>query len=449
MSSKSAISRRGVLKAAAAGSAALLGGAAAAAQQGAPAVLTNTQAGRKFRALVKFSKDAPTVVEVKVRGIEARQIVVRTLAAQTCYTNVNEVCLPGAVAVSGTQIEIVGHGGVGIVEAIGPQVIRARVGDLVVVPDWSSCGSCFNCLRMRADKCMMRNGTFVPTVDLADGTPVYSSRGGMSELMIVHEEQAVPIFTDLPAPELAMLHCVGNCGLGMSMTNCRVEAASDVVVFGAGPVGLSAIQGARINGASRIISVEPIPYRRELALKLGATDGVDPNQYKERVAQSGSLYPKDSLVEHLRDMCKLKTDRLWAGGARIGPDHIIEAVGGDLVKPKEVQGPDPTGVTVLQQCWELCSQIGTLVTCSVGQPAGAMVQIPASQWTDGAKHHWPGTAGGTNCRRDVPRYVRMMETGQLNMKALASKTYPLAQAREAYQVAGDRTVVATIVTPNV
>jgi S-(hydroxymethyl)glutathione dehydrogenase/alcohol dehydrogenase len=78
-----------------------------------------------------------------------------------------------------------------------------------------------------------------------------------------------------------------------------------------------------------------------------------------------------------------------------------------------------------------------------------MVQIPASQWTDAAKHHWPGTAGGTNCRRDVPRYVRMMETGQLNMKALASKTYPLAQAREAYQVAGDRTVVATIVTPNV
>jgi S-(hydroxymethyl)glutathione dehydrogenase/alcohol dehydrogenase len=302
---------------------------------------------------------------------------------------------------------------------------------------------------------------FIPTSDMVDGKPIYSSRGGMSELMIVHEEQAVPIFTDLPAPELAMLHCVGNCGLGMATTNCPVEMASDVVVFGAGPVGLSAIQAARIKGASRIIVVEPIAYRRELALKLGATDGVDPNQYRERRLRPGATGTgdargasanasyQDALVDHLREMCKMKNDRLFIGGGRIGPDHIIEAVGGDRMKPKEVQGPDPTGVTVLQQCWELCSTTGSLVTCSVGHPVGAMVQIPAAQWADGAKHHWPGTAGGTNCRRDDPRYIKMMETGQLNMKALAAKTYPLSQAREAYQVCADRTVVATIVTPNV
>jgi S-(hydroxymethyl)glutathione dehydrogenase/alcohol dehydrogenase len=77
-----------------------------------------------------------------------------------------------------------------------------------------------------------------------------------------------------------------------------------------------------------------------------------------------------------------------------------------------------------------------------------MVQIPAAQWADGAKHHWPGTGGGANPRRDTPRFIRLMETGQLNLKALASKTYPLKQAMEAYQVAADRTVVATIVAPN-
>jgi S-(hydroxymethyl)glutathione dehydrogenase/alcohol dehydrogenase len=300
----------------------------------------------------------------------------------------------------------------------------------------------------------------MPTSDMADGTQVFSSKSGMSELMIVQEEQAVPIFTELPAPELAMLHCVGTCGLGMATTNCAVEMASDVVVFGAGPVGLSAIQGARIKGASRIIVVEPIAYRRELALKLGATDGVDPNQYSDRKVRSGdpgsgdargpgaNASYRDALVDHLREMCKQKTDRLLVGGGRVGPDHVIEAVGGDRMKPKEVQGPDPTGVTVLQQCWELCSSTGTLATSSVGHPVGAMVQIPASQWADGAKHHWPGTAGGTNPRRDEPRYIKMMETGQLNMKALASKTYPLSQANEAYQVCADRTVVATIVTPN-
>jgi threonine dehydrogenase-like Zn-dependent dehydrogenase len=225
------------------------------------------------------------------------------------------------------------------------------------------------------------------------------------------------------------------------------------VIFGAGPVGLSSVQGARIKGASRIIVVEPIPYRRELALKLGATAVVDPNQYRERQHIPGAAGNtdqfRDSLVQHLQQMTKKKTDRLFAGGGTLGPDHVIEAVGGDRMKPKTEQGPDPTGVTVLQQCWELCSQIGTLVTCSVGHPSNAMVQIPAAQWADGAKHHWPGTAGGTNPRRDVPRYITLMETGQLNMKALASATYPLARAREAYQAAADRTVVATIVTPNV
>jgi S-(hydroxymethyl)glutathione dehydrogenase/alcohol dehydrogenase len=283
-------------------------------------------------------------------------------------------------------------------------------------------------------------------------TPVFSYTGSMSELMITNEEYVTPLFTDVPAAQIAMLTCVAGCGLGMTMTNCPVEPASDVVIFGAGPVGLSAVQGAKIKGASRIIVVEPVRYRREIALKLGATDVVDPNQYRDRTrivgAGANADQFRDSLVEHLREMCKMKTDRRWAGGGRIGPDHIIEAVGGDRMKPTVEQGPDPTGVLPLQQCWELESSVGTLVTCSVGHPVGAMVQISASQWADGAKHHWPGTGGGTNDRRDSGRYCRLMETGQLDMKTLAAATYPLDKTREAYQVCADRTVVATIVSGN-
>jgi S-(hydroxymethyl)glutathione dehydrogenase/alcohol dehydrogenase len=352
------------------------------------------------------------------------------------------------------QATIVGHGGVGIVEAIGPQVLSARVGDRVIVNLHAACGRCFNCLNMRSDKC--RNGAAanpMATCSMADGTPVFSPTGGMAELMIVMEEYATPLFNQgVSAAEISMLTCVGGCGLGMTMTNCPVEVASDVVIFGAGPVGLSAVMGAKVKGASRIIVVEPIVYRRALALKLGATDVVDPNQYNDRrpipnAPANGDRY-RDSLVEHLREMTKMNTDRLWAGAGRVGPHHVIEAVGGDKIKPKEVQGPDPTGVTVLNQCWELESAIGTLVTCSVGHPDTAVVSLPASQWADGPKHHWPGTGGGTNDRRDSGRYVRLMETGQINMKALVGKTYPLSQTKEAYQACADRTVIATVVTPN-
>jgi S-(hydroxymethyl)glutathione dehydrogenase/alcohol dehydrogenase len=377
-------------------------------------------------------------------------MVIRTEAAQTCYTSVDQVLIPGFPT---NQATIVGHGGVGIVEAVGPQVLSARVGDRVIVNLHAACGRCFNCLNMRSDKCRGGQTDVVATANMSDGTPVFSRTGGMAELMIVNEEYATPLFnTGVSSPEISMLTCVSGCGLGMTMTNCPVEVASDVVIFGAGPVGLTAVQGAKVKGASRIIVVEPIRYRRDLALKLGATDVVDPNQYRERtlrpgVGGTGERY-RDALVEHLRAMTKMNTDRIWAGSGRVGPHHVIEAVGGDKIKPKEVQGPDPTGVTVLEQCWDLCSAIGTMVTCSVGHPDNAVVRIAAAQWADGAKHHWPGTGGGTNDRRDSPRHVRLMETGQINMKALVSKTYPLSQTRQAYQDAADRTVVATVVTPN-
>ena len=441
MASKSprTLSRRSVLKTAAVaavggGAAALIGAEAMAAQGSAPAIRTGTQAGRKFRAFVKSTADPASIQEVTLRPISGRQIVVRTEAAQACYTLVTDGLTRGDPAPRAT---IMGHGGVGIVEAVGPQVIRIQVGDRVLVNQRAQCGSCYNCLRMRADKCLISGGSIdlVPIADMGS-TPVFSPLGGFAELMIVHEEQAVPVFTSVAADQLAQLNCVSNCGLATTMTLAPIEVASDVVVFGAGPVGLSAIQGARIKGASQIIVVEPIRYRRELALKLGATTALDPNVEGE------------NLVKHIQGLCTsriAKTDRRWAGGGNIGPDHIIEAVGGDRLPPKTEKGPDPTGVQVLQQCWELGSQIGTIVTTSVGHPTGAKVQIPASQWADGAKHHLPGTMGGCNPRRDSPRFIRLIETGQFDMKSISTATFPLDRVRDAFQAAADRTTVSASV----
>jgi S-(hydroxymethyl)glutathione dehydrogenase/alcohol dehydrogenase len=452
------MSRRRVLKAAGAaaaggGTAALLGGVTLAAQGTPPAILTNTQAGRKFRGFVKYNQNRPSVVELTARGLTGNQVLLRVEAAQTCYSNIDQVLKNDERTPAGNAT-IVGHGGVGIVEAVGPQVLSTRVGDRVILNLHPACGRCWNCLNMRSDKCRAgQAGPPVPIATLPDGTPLFSRTGAMSELTITGEEYVTPIFTDISGPEIAMLTCVGGCGLGMTMTNVPVEAASDVVIFGAGPVGLSAVMGARVKGASRIIVIEPIPYRREIALKLGATDVVDPNMYTTRTripnpTANGDRF-RDALVDHLRDMTKPKTDRIWAGGGKNGPDHIIEAVGGDTWKPKRhPQGPDPTGVTVLNQCWELCSSIGTLATCSVGHPRDAFVSLPASQWADGAKHHWPGTGGGTNDRRDSARYIRLAETGQINLKALVGRTYPLSQVPDAYEIIADREVIATVVLPN-
>lgn len=424
------------------------------------AINKNAQAGRKFRGLVKFNMENPAIRELTMREIGGRELVIRVQAAQTCYTSVEAILKhnsPGEIPIPDLGCTV-GHGGVGIVEAIGPHVISTKIGDRVLVNLHPACGRCYNCLHQRSDKCVnmgfMAEGDLGPTCTTDDGRPVITHLGGMAELIITNEEHVTPIFTDVSAAEISMLTCVGGCGLGMALTNCPVEVASDVVIFGAGPVGLSALQGAKIKGASRIIVVEPIPYRREIALALGATDVVDPNLYTERIKMPHARgafmdYYQDSLVAHIRDMTKTKNARFMSGAGRNGPHHVIEAVGGDLIKPKNLpQGPDPTGVTVLQQSWELCSAIGTLTTCSYGHPHGAEVSFPATQWADGSKHHWPGTGGGTNDRRDTPKYIRLMETGQLDMKTLAAKTYSLDDAIEAYQCCGDRECVATVVTPN-
>jgi threonine dehydrogenase-like Zn-dependent dehydrogenase len=239
--------------------------------------------------------------------------------------------------------------------------------------------------------------------------------------------------------DLSVLGCVGACGLGTTLGVAPVPPGSDVVVFGAGPIGLSAVQGAKIKGASQIIIVEPIRARRELALKLGATVALDPN------VDTGTL------VSRIRDLCKGPTDRKFAGGRswalndnEVGPDFVIEAAGGDQFPPKAEPSPDPTGLLPLQQAWELCSSSGHLTTVSIRQTGN--FSVPAAQWSNGAKNHHPGNMNGVNALRDMPRFARLISTGQYDAGVLAPTRLPLDRTQEAFQAVADRTTVGAVVT---
>jgi S-(hydroxymethyl)glutathione dehydrogenase/alcohol dehydrogenase len=354
-------------------------------------------------------------------------------ASQVCYTTTAQALGTGNVA----QAIIPGHGGVGVVSEVGSRVDRVQVGDRVIVAGGPQCGECYHCLHGRADRCLMASGggpPNAPVAEMADGTPVTGFRGGCAELMVTWEDSCVPVFTNVSPVELAMLHDVGMVGLAATMTIAPVEPGADVVVLGAGPLGLSAVQGARIKGAARIIAVEPIRARRELALKLGAHIVLDPN------------VERDNLVPRIQEICRGLTDRPLAGGGNRGADFVIEAVGGDLFPPKAEVGPDPTGILSLQQAWQLCSPTGHLVTTSVGHPQGTVVSFPANQWANGSKNHHPGNLAGAQSKRDLPRYVRLIEAGLFDAKSLATGIFPLERTREAFQAAADRTTVAAVVT---
>ena len=225
-------------------------------------------------------------------------VAIRTEATQCCYTIVNQALGTGPAGGAGGAVaaRILGHGGVGVVEAVGATVTRVRPGDRVLVTNTPNCGECYDCLRRRGDLCQMNpaNGEpLVPIGELEDGTPVHqhNNTGGFAELMITYDWYCVPALTKASGAELAVLGCVGATGLGAVTTFVPVAFGESVVVMGAGPIGLSAVQGARIMGASTIICVEPIAARRDLAKKLGATIVLDPN------------VEGDGLVQKIRELC--------------------------------------------------------------------------------------------------------------------------------------------------
>jgi S-(hydroxymethyl)glutathione dehydrogenase / alcohol dehydrogenase len=454
------VSRRDVLRhgaAAMAGGAAILGGSPAFGQ--APGVATNTQTGRRFRAFLTLPGGRPRAIEtVILRPIQAHQVVVRVEAAQACYTITNLLApagpppAPPAGAAAPANppapaAALTGHGAVGIVEAVGSGVRRVQVGDRVVVPVTANCGQCWNCQRERGDFCTAGAGrNNAPIGDLADGTPVNYALGGFAELLVSWEEQTVPVVTDVTPAELSLLTCVMTTGLGLAMKRMPVEPGTDVLVLGAGPLGLSAVQGARIQGANQIIVVEPVPYRRDLATKVGATTVLDPNAFENIQA----------LQRRIVELCTPRLTRSFAGArgpvagnglGPYGPMFVLEAVGADRFPPKVPTGPDPTGIQTQMLAWNVCPTGGVIRTCGVGFPAGATVNIPAGQFSNSGKTHLPGNFAGVNTFRDIPQFTRLVEKRLFDAKSLVGQTFPLDRTRDALQLAADRTSISGIVTP--
>jgi S-(hydroxymethyl)glutathione dehydrogenase/alcohol dehydrogenase len=466
MREKSKLSRRHLLATSAAAAGAIAAGDAAFGQ--APAVVTRTL----FKAWISrgAGRNRTTLHDVRLRPVSGRQVVVRTEATNLCYSNSALVlglttpppaAAPAASAVSpaappaatnslaaGTtnMALIQGHGGVGIVEAVGPEVRRVQVGDRVCVSGTPQCGACYHCLRGRADVCQLlgRNqpGDYVPIAEMTDGTPVYANShiGGLAELMVTFEEWVVPVITKVPAADLGMvLSCVSVAGLGAttSGTLAVIDPGATVAVVGCGPLGLSAVQGARIAGATTIIAIDPVRVRRDVAMKVGATHVIDPNAEK-------------NVVERVRQLSAGPTNRPWSGGrdsggrrSGAGADLVVEAAGVELAVPKVERGPDPTGILPVQQAYEMCSAGGDVIT--TGLIRGNLT-LPAFLFAIGGISHHGGQAGGANPMRDIPRFVEFLHAGRFDAKALATRVVPLRDMVGAYEEVAYRQTITAIMT---
>ncbi|SMX38017.1 zinc-binding dehydrogenase [Maliponia aquimaris] len=217
-----------------------------------------------------FSKPL-TIEEIDLRAPEAGEVEVTLEAVAICHSDISYA----EGAWGGDLPAVYGHEAAGRVTALGAGVQGIAMGQRVVVTLIRACGTCANCASGKPTICT-GNTPRPQVLTRPDGTPVMQAMycGAFAEKVVVDQSQLVVMPDDMPPEAVCLLACGVITGIGAVVNAGRLRAGEDVVVIGAGGVGLNAIQGARIAGARRIVAVDMSEAKLEIARSFGATHGV-------------------------------------------------------------------------------------------------------------------------------------------------------------------------------
>ena len=333
------------------------------------------------------------IEDVELDSPGPREVLIKTVAAGLCHSDLH--FMEGTYPVQCPSV--LGHESAGVVEAVGSMVSYVEPGDHVITCLAAFCGHCENCLNGRPSICLRKDidlerGKDEPPRISRNGEPVnqFLRLSSFAEKLLVHEHALVKITKEMPLDRAALIGCGVTTGLGAVFRTARVEPGTDAVVIGCGGIGLSAIQGARIAGASRIIAVDMVGSKLELAQQLGATHVVNAAE--------------DDPVKAVKDL----TD----GGARF----TFEAIG--LQKTAE-------------QAFQMLG-IGGQATIIGLIPVGTNVSVHGVELLS-EKILTGSNMGSTQFRTDMPRYVQMYLDGRLKLDEMISGTIALEDINEGFQ----------------
>ena len=346
----------------------------------------------RIRAAVCYEHGAPLVVEKLTLADPAKhEVRVRLKAVAICHSDISS--LRGEWA-GGATPTVAGHEASGIVESIGPFVESVAVGDQVVVTLVRSCGKCDAC---KAGHTVCCSG--VTALDkasrLSNSAGVAVEQGlrtaAFAEACVVHDSQVVRIPGEVPFVSAALLGCgviTGFC----SVTNiAKAEAGSKVVVIGIGGLGLNAIQGAVLCGASKIIAVDVLDSKLKAAREFGATDIIN-----ARFAD---------VVATVKSLC---------GN---GADYVFVSAGSSQA---------------FSQSISMLNKYGSSVILGMPPDSDKDFVVDSHALTTGRKVL--GSKMGDTCiREDIPRLVDLYQQGKLKLDEIVSKTYSLTDINEALE----------------
>ncbi|MAT84743.1 MAG: alcohol dehydrogenase [Gammaproteobacteria bacterium] len=318
-----------------------------------------------------------------------REVLIRTVAAGVCHSDLHfqngsyPYPLPA----------VLGHESAGIVEAVGSDVTYVKPGDHVITCLSAFCGHCEYCLTGHMSLCqepeLQRPMEGPQRLSKGDETMwQFLNLSSFAEYMLVHEHAIAKIREDMPMDRAALIGCGVTTGVGAVIHTARVEVGSTVAVIGCGGVGLSAINGAAIAGAARIIAVDMVPSKLELARKFGATD-----------------------VVNAKDCDPVEAVRELTGG---GVHYSFEAIG--------------LKVTA-EQSFKMLARGGTATIIGM-IPVGTNIELHGPEFL--MERKLQGSNMGSNrFRVDMPRFVELYLQGRLHLDDLISRRIKLEDVNDA------------------
>ena len=355
----------------------------------------------KSKAAVAWGPGEPLKMEeVDVELPKKGEVLVRIVATGVCHTD--------AFTLSGEDPEgvfpsILGHEGGGIVEMVGEGVTSVEVGDHVIPLYTAECGECKFCTSGKTNLCqavretqgkgLMPDGT---SRFSKDGEPIYHYMGcsTFSEYTVLPEISLAKVNKTAPLEEVCLLGCGVTTGMGAVLKTAKVQEGDTVAIFGLGGIGLSAIIGARMAGAGRIIGIDINESKFDLAKQLGATDVVNPQNFDK---------PIQEVIVEMTD-----------GGV----DYSFECIG---------------NVNVMRSALECCHKgWGESVIIGV---AGAGQEISTRPFQLVTGRVWRGSAfGGVKGRSELPGIVEQYLNGDFGLQEFITHTMGLGDINNAFDL---------------
>jgi len=361
----------------------------------------------KTKAAVAFEVAKPMeIIELDLREPEPDEVLIRLHSTGVCHSDLS--VLDGAVNFGGFPV-VLGHEGSGVIEQVGSMVTSLVPGDRVITTVMPQCGRCNECLSGRSNLCQDMYRGFVGNSSpfSLDGKQVrrFVNSGTFTERTVVIESSVAKIPEAAPFDRACLAACGVATGVGAVIEAAHIHPGATVAVFGMGGIGLSAVQGARFAGASRIIAVDTNPAKEAVARESGATDFIDPNVV----------------------------------GAEVG-DHIQEITGGGAdVSVEAVGHPE-----VVRQALR-AARNGSGQCVVVGMMRDG-AEVVLSKADIGIGRSLKMSSGGDfKGRYGAGRLVDWYLEGKLDFDALVNDTYPLEGINEAMDALRQGKVVRNII----